>query len=154
MIVHRICRAAHAALDGEGARLHGGRWNLPGSRVVYASATLSLAALEMLVHADPDILPRDLVSVRIEIPDDIDVHLVEEGSLPGGWRSHPAPAALARIGEAWIERGATAVMSVPSAVITGERNFLLNPAHADFARIVVAGRAVRFALDRRLSPSR
>jgi len=48
----RIVKARHAttAFNGEGARLNGGRWNSPGERVVYASATKSLAALETLVH--------------------------------------------------------------------------------------------------------
>ncbi|WP_367268713.1 RES domain-containing protein, partial [uncultured Sphingomonas sp.] len=35
MIVHRLCKAAHAALDGEGARMWGGRWNSPGRAMVY-----------------------------------------------------------------------------------------------------------------------
>ena len=38
------------AFDGEGARLHGGRWNNPGARVVYCAGSVSLATLEMLVH--------------------------------------------------------------------------------------------------------
>jgi RES domain-containing protein len=30
----------------------------------------------------------------------------------------------------------TAVLSVPSAIVTDERNYLLNPAHADFQHII------------------
>ena len=43
-------RHARAAFDGEGARLYGGRWNSPGTRVAYASDSVALAALEVLAH--------------------------------------------------------------------------------------------------------
>jgi RES domain-containing protein len=43
-------RYAAAAFDGEGARVNGGRWNSPGTRVAYASANSALAVLEVLVH--------------------------------------------------------------------------------------------------------
>lgn len=51
-VLYRIVKAKYSAqaFDGEGARLNGGRWNSPGSRVVYTSATASLATLEILVH--------------------------------------------------------------------------------------------------------
>ena len=41
-----------SALTGEGAGKYGGRWNSPGTRVVYASGSLSLAILEIMVHLD------------------------------------------------------------------------------------------------------
>jgi RES domain-containing protein len=44
--VWRLARRAFAALDGEGARLYGGRWNRAGQPVVYAAQNLSLALLE------------------------------------------------------------------------------------------------------------
>jgi RES domain-containing protein len=47
----RICKARYAtrAFDGEGARVYGGRWNSPGTRVAYASESVALATLEVLV---------------------------------------------------------------------------------------------------------
>jgi RES domain-containing protein len=49
-----------------------------------------------------------------------------------------------------MEKGRTAVMVVPSAVIPGEKNLLLNPAHRDFREIRIgAGRLFRF--DERLT---
>lgn len=38
------------AFSGQGASEYGGRWNSPGTRVVYCSEHPALAALEKLVH--------------------------------------------------------------------------------------------------------
>lgn len=43
----------------------------------------------------------------------------------------------------------TTILSVPSAVILQERNFLLNPAHREFAKFVV-GRPESFNFDPRM----
>ncbi|MBI5171468.1 MAG: RES domain-containing protein [Candidatus Melainabacteria bacterium] len=56
-------------MDGEGARLFGGRWNSPGLPAIYTSSHLSLAALELLVHLNFDNLPADLVWLKIEVPE-------------------------------------------------------------------------------------
>jgi RES domain-containing protein len=153
MRVWRICKRAHAAFDGEGARRAGGRWNPRGVAVVYASETLSLAALELLVHADPALLPEDLVAIEAEIPETVRVRRIEPEQLPRGWRRHPPPEALARIGAEWAAKLETAVLSVPSALVPRESNVLLNPAHAEFPRIRIR-KPEPFALDARLGPRR
>lgn len=151
MRVWRICRRAHAAdpLGGRGGLYASGRWHAQGSRIVYTSATLSLAALELLVHVDRDLLPSDLVQIEFDLPDDLQVGRIEARTLPSHWRRHPAPAALQRIGASWIEQGKTAILRVPSAVIPDEDNYLLNPAHPAIERIKVVGRRA-FVLDHRL----
>jgi RES domain-containing protein len=149
VVVWRLCKRRHTAFDGEGARRAGGRWNPRGSAVVYASETLSLAALEMLVHCDPALLPDDLVAIPADVPEAVRVRRVEERDLPRGWRGQPTPRALQTIGADWLEKRETAVLSVPSALVPRERNVLLNPAHPDFRRIRV-GPAEPFSLDPRL----
>jgi RES domain-containing protein len=151
--VWRICKRAHAAFDGEGACKAGGRWNPRGVAVVYASETLSLAALELLVHADPALLPGDLVAIEADVPETVKVRRIEHEKLPRGWRRHPAPEALARIGADWAKNLETAILSVPSALVPREANFLLNPAHADFRKIRV-GKPEPFDLDARFSAPR
>ncbi len=153
MRVWRLCKRRHAALDGEGARRAGGRWNRRGTAVVYASESLSLAALELLVHCDPALLPDDLVAVAAEIPDALRVERVEEKTLPRNWRAYPAPESLARIGTDWAASMRSPVLAVPSAVVPRERNFLLNPSHPEFRR-VRAGEAEPFSFDARLSRPR
>jgi RES domain-containing protein len=147
--VWRIASAAHAAFDGEGARRHGSRWTPRGIPAVFTSATLSLAALERFVHTDSDLEPTDLLAVPVEIHDDIAIEAVEVETLPAGWRTFPAPPALALIGEQWFRSSRTAVLSVPSVVVPHERNFVLNPTHREFARIVIS-RSEPFSFDPRM----
>lgn len=103
--------------------------------VIYTAASLSLAALELFVNLDPDILPPDLVSRAAMIPEDVRVEEVALDRLPANWRDYPAPEALQVIGADWAAEASTAVLSVPSAVIPHERNYILNPAHPEFTRI-------------------
>lgn len=149
MRVWRIASAAHAACDGEGARLHGSRWTPRGIPAVFASATLSLAVLERFVHTDPDLDPEDLVAIPIDIRERIAIESVDPAVLPADWRSFPAPPAIAAIGEQWLGASGTAVLSVPSVVIPHERNFVLNPGHRDFARVSI-GRSEQFSFDPRM----
>ena len=100
--VWRLCKKAHAAFDGEGARRAGGRWNRRGTAVVYASQTLSLAALELLVHADPVLLPDDLVAVPAEVPEALAIESVDAGALPRDWRRTPCSR---RRSPTWGPRG-------------------------------------------------
>jgi RES domain-containing protein len=103
---------------------------------VFTSATLSLAALERFVNTDADLEPVDLVRIAVDIATNIAIETVAVADLPADWRTYPAPPSLALIGERWLRASKSAVLSVPSVVIPNERNFVLNPAHADFARLV------------------
>lgn len=151
LTVWRLVAARHAErpMDGEGARLYGGRWNHPGVPVVYTSATLSLAALELFVHVDAEDAPEDWVAVPAELPVGFDVEVIRAEELPEGWRSYPAPEVLKDLGTGWARSGKTAALQVPSAVIPAEPNYLLNPLHPETARISVRQPAP-FAFDRRL----
>lgn len=149
--VWRLTTAAHAshAFDGEGARRYGGRWNRPGTAVVYTAATLSLCALEYLVHVDASLAPPKLVAIAVEIPADVALRELTIADLPAGWRAYPAPERLLDLGSAWVRAGETVGLAVPSAVIPHEQNLLLNPAHPDFPRLRILP-ALPFAFDPRL----
>lgn len=134
-------------MSGDGARLFSGRWNEAGVAMVYTATSLALAAMEMFVHLDPSMAPDDLVSVEIAAPDDLAVEEVGLSALPKRWRATEVETAA--MGTAWVRSGRTALLRVPSAVIEGEWNVLLNPAHVEFARVkVVATRA--FCFDERM----
>lgn len=147
--------SAHAKFDGEGARRFGGRWNRPGTSVIYAAATLALATLEFLVHVARDAAPAEVAAHYADIPDDVALDRLDDERLPDGWRRYPAPEELQDLGTQWVTAGSslllsvpTAVLGVPPQVVVAERNYLVNPAHADFAR--VRARAVRLSLDPRM----
>jgi RES domain-containing protein len=140
-------RRAADAFGGEGARLYGGRFNLPGRAAVYASEHLSLAALELLVHLRP-LLPLPCVAFPVEWAG-IAVETLPPKALPPDWRAEPAPYSAAALGDAWLRTGRGAVLAVPSVIVPEERNFLLNPAHPDFAALRV-GRPRPFSFDPRL----
>ena len=137
MRIWRISKWAHAACDGEGARLYGSRWTSRGQRAVFASATLSLAALERFVHTDPELEPDDLVTIAIDVPDDMRVDTIPAGELPYAWRGVPAPLSLAALGDRWLREGTSAVFDVPSVVIPQERNYILNPLHDGFRDMTI-----------------
>ena len=151
MIIWRLCRQQHAArpLDGEGARLYGGRWNLPGTALAYTAGTLALAALEVLVHVDHDLAPHDLVSIPIEIPSGIRIEEIALTQLPPNWRKNPAPERLQALGSGWADRATSALLRVPSAVIPEEHNYLVNPLHPGSRQLKI-GRPQSFTFDTRL----
>lgn len=139
----------HSAPDGEGARRYGGRWNTPGTPVVYTSGTLSLAALEYLVHVDSDILPDGLVSIRATIPDGLKIEAISASHLPLEWKDKIIPVSLQQLGTDWVTSAKSAVLKVPSVVIEHEWNYVLNPRHPEFSQILWDAAAV-FSFDQRL----
>jgi len=146
----RITKRQHAktAFSGSGARKYGGRWNSPGTSIVYTAETQSLAVLEMLVHLEqPDLLQRYvLIGVGI---DEALIEKLDRSRLPRHWRSAPA-VELRAIGDEWAANQTSVALRVPSALVPAENNLLLNPAHADFEKLVI-GDPVSFAFDQRLA---
>jgi RES domain-containing protein len=134
----RIVESRHApdAFDGEGASLFGGRWNSPGTRMIYTSSTAALAILEMLVHLNRALALPSYVLIRCDF-DDALVSNIDRSLLPANWRSYPAPPQLQAIGDEWVKSGSSAVLKVPSAVIERESNYLLNPEHQNFSRVKI-----------------
>lgn len=146
----RIVQARHlpTAFTGEGARAYPGRWNERGIPVVYAAGSLSLAALEMLVHlGDAEIL-----NLYMSVPVSFDESLCRQlarSDLPPDWAADPAPSSTRAVGAKWARKAESAVLAVPSAVVHVETVFILNPRHPDFSKVVI-GEATEFHFDPRL----
>lgn len=155
MRVWRICKAEHAAtaFTGEGALLYAGRWHQAGTPVVYCSDSRALAALEQLVHLHRNRIPPNFVCFGVEIQKAVAIREVRIAELPPEWRHQPGPDELRGIGTDWAASGDGAVLQVPSAVVPGEHNFLLNPHDADFGRLAIS-EPEPFAFDERLVPGR
>ena len=151
MRVWRICRKPYVdtALDGIGGMYTSGRWHNKGHSIVYTATSAALAALEVLVHVDPLTAPSDLRLLAIEIPDDLNFEVFAPITLPVGWHSVPAPAALQTLGSSWLTSGRTAALMMPSAVINVELNVLLNPRHPEMQRVRILSDEA-FSFDTRL----
>ena len=127
-------RFAKAALSGSGASRYGGRWNLPGTRVIYCAQSRALAAMESLVHVE-DIEGLDAVEWQATAITLAGALIERPLRYPQSWRSYPYSPSTQRFGSAWARDLRSVALRVPSAVIPGEFNFLLNPAHPDFAKV-------------------
>ncbi len=151
MRVFRIARKPFARhpLDGRGGLFASGRWHTPRRLVVYTSSSLALASLEVLVHCDIELVPTDLVAIEISVPDALRVKTIPVAKLPRNWRTYPAPRGLQKLGDAWLDSVSTCVLRVPSALIPSEDNFILNPKHADMAKLKVV-RKFDFRFDPRV----
>jgi RES domain-containing protein len=129
MIVFRMHRMGRPVFDTTGSFLYPGRWHARGMRVVYAAEHASLAVLETLIHAGGRKIPSRALA-RILVPDSIAIETASWVDMPGSQR----------FGDAWAAEKRSAVLRVPSAAINRmESNFVLNPAHEDFAQIVHEG---------------
>ncbi|MGA3171741.1 MAG: RES family NAD+ phosphorylase [Chthoniobacteraceae bacterium] len=140
-------RRAATAFSGDGAWEFGGRWNLPGTRMVYASQSKALAALELLVHLIPPVTFK-FKSIRIEFDESL-VSNLDTTDLPDAWTASPPSLLTQRLGSRWAQEMRSAILAVPSAIIPEETNYLINPLHTDFSRIKLDP-ANDFAIDPRL----
>ena len=107
--------------------------------------SIALAVLENLVHMTRQDFPTGYVCVSAVLPDRIDVVMEFELRLRPNLRDL-SPQAL---GDWWLDSRTSAVLAVPSAVVRDEHNYLLNPAHPDFASIRAEPPAL-FHFDERL----
>ena len=138
MTLYRIAKKKYVDdLSGAGARMYGGRWNHKGINIVYTSEGRALTTVEYLVHVPMSIVPSDLSIAFIEIPDDIIPRQISTAQLPANWRDYPAPPELAEIVTQWALASQSLLLRVPSAIIAGEFNVLINPSHTDIRNVKI-----------------
>ena len=136
-VIWRIDKTKRAttAKTGDGARIAGGRWTSPGYPAIYCAEHLSLAILEVLVHA-PEPSQRSVPRVCFRIR--LDRALVErlpEKQIPAGFSPRTPYAVTRAVGDAWLRASRRPALSLPSAIVPTESNYILNPMHPDFDRI-------------------
>ena len=132
--------------------MNGSRWNSVGVRVAYASESVALATLEVLVGLQESrtLDAYSIVSARI---DETKVETLPRDTLPANWRTYPPPPETQVIGNQWVLDGRSVVLRVPSAIVDTESNFLLNPAHPEFRAITIST-PTPYAFDSRLLSTR
>lgn len=138
MIVYRIAKAKwRKDLSGTGAKLWGGRWNTPGNPMLYTSQSISLALLEMMANTPSEILiNNDYYVIEIEIPQ-IKPSILNLEKLPTDWNKFPYNPMTQKIGDKWLKDDNNLILKVPSAIIHLEANYVLNPNHSKYDKIII-----------------
>ena len=167
MAVIRLHRKQRPASNYDGSLLYAGRWNPAGTPMLYASSSLSLACLEILVHLNPRQIPVDYVysKATFEPP----AGFVQFGYLrrrTGEFQEVVGAEAeylevtdfrgdlsddnsTRRAGQSWATQMTSLGLLVPSVIIPTEMNVLLNPLHSAFSNLTW-GDPTPFEFDPRL----
>ena len=149
MIVFRLSKSKYSNdLSGRGAERSGGRWNSKGVSMVYAGESRALCTTEIAVHTPLGNIPTDYEIISIEIPDEL-ISVLDITVLNDDWRSFPYSHFTQEIGDNFISDNVHLVLKVPSVVVPGDFNFLINPRHKDFSMVKIM-EIVAFEFDERL----
>jgi RES domain-containing protein len=150
MKIFRLARKKYPIeLSGKGAALSGNRWNSKGTEIIYTAESRALAMAEVVVHLSLATLPRDFVMLEIEVPIGVSQKTLSLPDLPFGWNNFPHLISTQRIGDEFVQLSQTCLLKIPSAVVPGDFNFLINPRHSDFAKIQIV-KQDDFPFDQRL----
>ena len=151
MIFYRLTKSQYAAeaWSGYGGKHYGRRWNHKGYPTVYVATSVSLAALEVLVHIGRESVLDEYTLLSIDIPD-AEVAYLAEAFLPPDWRHDPAPLSTMDLGTGWLQSAEGAALMLPSTIIPMENNAILNPLHPAFSDYLPGVKALPFMFDRRL----
>lgn len=136
MEIYRLFREKYGnPLSGKGAAIKGGRWNSKGFEMIYTASGRCLAMAEIAVHFSLGTLPKDYQMAILYLPDDISLKLINRAGLPVFWNRFPHISATQKIGNKFILDNEFCILKVPSVVVPGEFNLLINPAHHEFKKI-------------------
>lgn len=150
MNVFRLAKQKYAKeLSGKGAAKFGNRWNSKGTEIIYTAESRALAMAEVAVHLTLATLPSDYVMIEIEILDNINIKKLNLKELDEYWNTHPPRTTTQRIGDDFIDSGNECIMKVPSAVVQGDFNYLINPNHLSFKKIKIV-EVTDFPFDKRI----
>lgn len=150
MIVYRLANKKHSKdLFGIGAEITGGRWNFKGTRVLYTADSRALCTASIAVHTPIGVMPKDYYLITIDIPDYPNVLQINSQDLPSDWRKFPYSRLTQDLGDNFIKENEVLYIKVPSAVVQGDFNILINPRHIDFNKVSII-KIEKFDFDERL----
>lgn len=150
MTVYRLAKSKYANdLSGAGAEKTGGRWNSKGVSMIYTGSSRALCVTEIAVHVPLGLVPKDYHLISIDIPDGIAICEIDLIRLPQDWKLFPHPASTRKLGDEFIALGKYLLLKAPSAVVDGDFNYLINPAHPDMTGVKIVNIA-SFRFDERL----
>lgn len=150
MIVFRLARKKYSDdLSGSGAELTGGRWNYKGTRMLYTADSRALCTAEIAVHTPVGIIPKDYVLITIDLPDNIDFKEITVDELSKDWKKFPYSESTQEIGDKFIRDCKYLYTKVPSVIVQGDYNILINPNHEHFKTVKIL-KIEQFDFDERL----
>lgn len=150
MIVYRLANRKYSNdLSGIGAEIAGGRWNFKGTRILYTADSRALCMAEIAVHTPIGVMPKDYFLISIEVPDYSRIIQINSKDLPKDWRKFPYSRITQDLGNNFIGKKEVLYIKVPSAVVLGDFNILINPAHSDFDKVKII-KTESFDFDERL----
>ncbi|MBL4662694.1 MAG: RES family NAD+ phosphorylase [Flavobacteriaceae bacterium] len=150
MKIYRVAKKEFVQdLSGEGARIHGGRWNKKGRSMLYFSEHLSLCVLEMLTRIDFEFLNQDFEFIEAEVAGKFIVSSAKVTSISESWRADPPLILSQDFGSKWLDSNSDLGLSVPSAVLPPEFNILINPNHKLISKLKITNSG-KLDLDPRL----
>ncbi|WP_209401271.1 RES family NAD+ phosphorylase [Pseudozobellia sp. WGM2] len=150
MIVYRLGKEKYKNdLSGIGAEKFGGRWNSKGVRMVYTSQSRALANLEVAVHLTLKLVPTDYYLTIIEIPNECILQYSEKRLKHKNWKTHPPSEFTQGEGDKFIKENKILALRVPSAIVQGDYNYLINPVHQDIGKVKILS-FEQFSFDKRL----
>lgn len=151
MFVYRITKKEHASLDGMGGLYGPGRWHKKGFPVIYTSEHASLAAWEKIVHVvSLENIPNNLLLVKIELPENMEIKTVPQNILVKGWDSFPFTSETVNYGTSFLMKKKYPALKVPTVIIPDEFNIILNPLHPEIQSCKVIS-VLPFLFDKRVS---
>ena len=150
MIVYRLIKEKYKNdLSGKGAEKAGARWNSKGKAMLYTSESRSLCTAEVAVHTPLGNIPLNYFLLEIEIPDNIKFIEIKNEDLPSDWKSLPHSNSTQLIGDEFLDKGKYLFLKVPSVVVQGDYNYLVNPTHKLFSEVKIH-KSEPFHFDERL----
>lgn len=149
MQLFRLTKSAYAnQFNGKGAANSNNRWNTKGTEIIYTAESRALALAEILVHLPLKQVPPNVQLLTIDVPAEVDFHQIHESELQIGWNQFPPLAQTQQIGDLFFHEKKFALLKVPSAVVQGDYNVLINPYHEDFKKITITSN-LPFPIDNR-----
>ena len=136
-------------LSGNGASIVGARWNSKGTEMIYMAQNRALAMAEVAVHLTVATLPSSFCMITVFVPDEISILTLDVKILHKDWNIFPGNIQTQKIGDELIRKNEYALIKVPSAVVKGEFNYLINPHHKNFGQLKIV-KQEDFPFDKRI----
>ena len=138
MQLFRLSKKKYAtAFNGKGAAKSNNRWNSKGTEIIYTAESRALAMAEVAVHVTIATLPKDFVMLTIDVPDEIKIKKIDFKDLDKNWNAMLPNSKTKKIGDLFIDDLEFCLLKVPSAVVKGDFNYLINPHHKDFKMLKI-----------------